>query len=59
MVLGYFMSFSTLSNAESLEARAYPLVLDERSSGTKCLKNHPCDVIKIREMRGKVRKKTP
>ena len=28
-------------------------------SGTKCLKNQPCDVIKIREMRGKVGMKTP
>ena len=26
-------------------------------SWTKCLKNQPCDVIKIREMRGEVRKK--
>ena len=28
-------------------------------SGTKCLKNQPCDVLKIREMRGEVGKKTP
>ena len=28
-------------------------------SWTKCLKNQPCDVIKIREMRGEVGKKTP
>ena len=26
--------------------------------GTKCLKNQPCDVIKIREIRGEVEKKT-
>ena len=26
---------------------------------TKCLKNQPCDVIKMREMRVKVGKKTP
>ena len=25
----------------------------------KCVKNHPCDVIKMREMRGEVDKKTP
>ncbi len=26
--------------------------------GTKCLKNQPCDVTKMREMRGEVGKKT-
>ena len=26
---------------------------------TKCLKNQPCDVIKIREIRGEVGKKIP
>ena len=26
---------------------------------TKCLKNQPCDVIKMREKRGEVGKKTP
>ena len=25
----------------------------------KCLKNQPCDIIKIREMRGEVRKNAP
>ena len=29
-----------------------------KGRGTKCLKNQPCDVIKMREIRGKVRKKT-
>ena len=29
------------------------------SSWIKCLKNQPCDVIKIREMKGEVGKKTP
>ena len=32
---------------------------DKISNWTKCLKNQTCDVIKMREMRGEVEKKTP
>ena len=32
---------------------------DLKCSGTKCLKNKPCDVIKMREIRGEMGKKTP
>ena len=32
---------------------------DKKRSGTKCLRNQPYDVIKMREMKGEVRKKTP
>ena len=31
----------------------------KRCNFTKCLKNQPCDVIRMREMRGYVGKKTP
>ena len=31
----------------------------QECSGTKCLKNQPCEVIKMSEMRGEVGKKTP
>ena len=34
-------------------------ILAFSSNCTKCLKNQPCDVIKIGEMRGEVGKKTP
>ena len=30
-----------------------------KRSGTNCLKNKPCDVKKMRKMRGKVEKETP
>ena len=30
-----------------------------KQGGTKCIKNQPCDVIKMRKMRGEVGNKTP
>ena len=52
----------TFYHVSSLEAQLLCIIKvfirPSTSRGTKCLKNHSCDVIKIREMRVEVGKKT-
>ena len=51
---------AVIQNNDNIDKRIYKLKLFERlGNWTKCLKNQPCDVIKLKEMRGEVGKKTP
>ena len=53
MLVRMFVCLSDVSK------RVNKIFLLSIGSGTKCLKNQPWDVIKMRDMRGEVGKKTP